>query len=120
MSKIPLEKLTKDELITLINTHSFIRKPDATRIYYESRSKKNQAEQEKVSAEIDKVLSAQIIAAKEYNECRHLTEKMRLASKLSRLKAEWNTLNTKWEKLYKQSQTIFKDCYGDIEIKAAR
>ncbi|MDH3326889.1 MAG: hypothetical protein OEM38_09260 [Gammaproteobacteria bacterium] len=113
MNQIPLEKLTKDELITLINTHSYIRTPDATRVYYESRAKKNQKESEKVRTEIDEVLEAQKITSMEFNLCRDLNEKMKLAKKLSSMESKWLDLNKKWEILYKKGNAIFAECYGD-------
>ena len=114
MANLPLSKLTKTELITLINRYDYSgRMRDMARtICYESRADKNRVESEAISKAIEDNLNEQGKIIPEFNSCTEINRKMKLGAKLRCLVKDFNRLNQKWEKSYKKGNSIFTELSG--------
>lgn len=114
MKEIPLEKLTKDELIALINRHDWNGriKRDANLVYYEARDDKNKKESDDISKAIDKNLAEQGELIPEFNNCKDIDQKVGMGNRLVQLGDNLKKLNSQWEKSYKKGNAIFSNIYG--------
>jgi len=113
MKNIPFEKLTKSELITLINRcdHSGRIRDQAAQIYFESRNNKNDAESEAISKAIEDNLNAQNELIPEFNACKDIDKKVKIGAKLGKLADDYKKLVKQWQKTTEKGNALFSECY---------